>query len=132
MWQITVRAVFFEATHEIAIAADAPVGELRAAVCVAADIPAGHRLRLIHAGRMLEDGRTLAEANVINSSFVHCSATAAAAAPKPAAAAPTTAGTYVQMGPGAAAAAASGDIESTMQGMREEVSARARACLAPR
>lgn len=64
-----------EKNYTVEMRAAATVDELRQKVRDIAGIPQSHRVRLIHAGRMLtEGGKLLADCHIINSSFVHCSA----------------------------------------------------------
>eukprot|EP01044_Picomonas_judraskeda_P001246 COSAG03_NODE_70_length_14773_cov_16.054711_7_plen_89_part_00 len=64
-----------EKNYAVEMRAAATVDELRQKVRAIAGIPQSHRVRLIHAGRMLtEGGKLLADCHIINSSFVHCSA----------------------------------------------------------
>jgi len=73
---IRVKVVTLQQSLEVEARADGTVDELREAIRAALAIPAAHRVRLIHAGKMLSEGaKTLAECHVINSSVVHCSAT---------------------------------------------------------
>lgn len=63
-----------EKNYSVEMRGDATVEELREHVRKIANIPPSHRVRLIHAGRMLTEGaKLLADCHIINSSFVHCS-----------------------------------------------------------
>ena len=71
---ITIKVVTLEKNYDVRMRAGATVEELREHIRGVAGIPASHRIRLIHAGRMLtEGGKLLADCHIINSSFVHCS-----------------------------------------------------------
>ena len=71
---ITVNLVTMDRTYPVEVSPTSSVGNFKQRVRKVAAIPVSHRIRLIHAGRMLaEDQKTLAECQVINSSFVHCS-----------------------------------------------------------
>ena len=95
------QVVTLEKNYSVEMRADATVEELRERAREIAEIPPSHRVRLIHAGRMLtEGGKLLADCHIINSSFVHCSSIEVVeygdVGQKPEAAA-AAGGTYVQM-----------------------------------
>lgn len=95
------QVVTLEKNYSVEVRADATVEELRERAREIAEIPQSHRVRLIHAGRMLtEGGKLLADCHIINSSFVHCSSIEVVeygdVGQKPEAAA-AAGGTYVQM-----------------------------------
>lgn len=101
-----MQVVTLEKNFDVETRADATVDELREHVRTIASIPASHRIRLIHAGRMLtEGGKLLADCHIINSSFVHCSSIEIVEygdveKPNPGGgevAAASSAGTYVEM-----------------------------------
>ena len=62
---IRVKVVTLQQSREVEARADGTVDELREAIRAALAIPAAHRVRLIHAGKMLsEGGKTLAECHI--------------------------------------------------------------------
>ena len=72
---ITVKVVTLDKTYVVEIGSDQTIAFFREHIRKIASIPASYRVRLIHAGRMLvEPEKSLTECQVINSSFVHCSA----------------------------------------------------------
>jgi hypothetical protein len=96
-----LQIVTLEKNYSVEMRADATVEELRERAREIAGIPQSHRVRLIHAGRMLtEGGKLLADCHIINSSFVHCSSIEVVeygdVGQKPDVAA-AAGGTYVQM-----------------------------------
>lgn len=96
-----MQVVTLEKNYAVEMRAAATVEELREHVREIAGIPASHRVRLIHSGRMLtEGGKLLADCHIINSSFVHCSSveiTEYGDVSDKAGSAAAAGGTYVQM-----------------------------------